>query len=158
MDFIRRIRKVDRSSVNRKSIGTTERVGDDAAVARSVLSFLSYALTNGAEELSYSYSPEKTQEFVLVSEEIVGALKREYENRFANDSVVMLMKVNYRSKRVELTQVGRDVMLSLDNTTTRISSITLTELYANIRNDMIKHPEIYGKDRQLTAMSCPEPR
>lgn len=130
----------------------------NSAVAKSVLDFISLGLTNGAELLSTNYKPSsKVTEFVSVSLKILEALKRGYEQKFATNFVVISMKVNNKSKEIELTQLGRDVMLSLDNSTTIISSITLIELYANLRNDMIKHPEIYGKERQLTATSFPDP-
>ena len=132
--------------------------GTNSAVAKSVLNFISLGLTNGAELLSETYKPSsKVTEFVNVSLKILEALKRGYEQKFATNFVIISMKVNNTSKEIELTQLGRDVMLSLDNSTTIISSITLIELYANLRNDMIKHPEIYGKERQLTAISFPDP-
>jgi|GEM_PF-3974720 len=132
--------------------------GNNAAVAKSVLNFISLGLTNGAELLAATYKPSsKVTEFVNVSLKILEALKRGYEHKFATNFVLISMKVNNQSKEIELTQLGRDVMLSLGNSTTIISSITLIELYANLRNDMIKHPEIYGKERQLTATSYPDP-
>ncbi|MCD6026680.1 MAG: hypothetical protein K0R08_1199 [Solimicrobium sp.] len=153
------LRKTNNTTSARRKLGKDIHGGtDSASVAKSVLLFLSLGLTNGAKILAETYTPKsKAQEFVMVSGEIFGALRREYNNQFVNDSVVMCMKVNHQPKRIELNQYGRDVMLSLDKCATIINSVTLAELYANVRNDMIKHPEIYGKDRHLTAISSPAP-
>ena len=149
-NFFRRKKKTAATPANADS--------NNSAVAKSVLNFISLGLTNGAEILGETYKPSsKVTEFVNVSLKILEALKRGYEHKFAASFVVISMKVNNSSKEIELTQLGRDVMLSLDNSTTIISSITLAELYANLRNDMIKHPEIYGKERQSTASSFPDP-
>lgn len=144
----------------KKRTATTSPDSDknDSAVAKSVLDFISLGLTNGAELLATTYKPSsKVAEFVSVSLKILEALKDGYDHKFSTNFVAISLKVNNKSKEIELTQLGRDVMLSLDNATTVISSITLIELYANLRNDMIKHPEIYGKERQLTATSFPAP-
>ncbi len=153
---ISRIR--NRKSRRKKVALATEQSDDSAAVAKSVLVFLSMGLTDGVETLQQNYTPgSKVKEFVTVSGEILGSLKREYENRFANDSVTMSMKVNSKQKQIELTQLGRNVMLSLDNCATVINNMTLMQLYANMRNDIIKHAEVYGRDLELTALSAPEP-
>jgi len=130
---------------------------DNASVAKAVLAFLALGLTGGAESIAKNYKPMKVDEFVTVSGAILTALKNGYEHKFSSDFVVMSMKVNHQSKDIELTQLGRDVMLSLGTSTDIIISITLTELYANLRYDVIKHPEIYGKELHLIATSFPDP-
>jgi len=139
-----------------KKISRDRKKGDDKAVAKAVLGFLSMGLTDGVETLRQYYNP-KVEEFVTVSGEIFGSLKREYENKFADDLVVLSMKVNSKQKQIELTQLGRDVMISLDGSTRVINNMTLIQLYANMRNDMINHGEVYGKDLELTALSSPKP-
>jgi len=131
--------------------------GDSASVAKAVLAFLAVGLTNGAESIAKNYKSTKLDEFVTVSGAILTALKNGYEQNFSSDFVVMSMKVNHQSKDIELTQLGRDVMLSLGASTDIIISITLTELYANLRYDIIKHPDIYGKELHLIAVSYPDP-
>lgn len=159
MSFIEAIRRVGRRRTRATSAASISSSGDSSAVSQSVLTFLSMGLTDGVEGLAANYRPSsKAQEFVTVSGEIINALKSGYENNFADNSVVMSMKVNGQSKRIELIQYERNVMMSLDQSTTLIQRITLAELYANVRNDMIQHPEIYGKDRYLTAIAAPEPR
>jgi hypothetical protein len=153
------LRRRTTTGVGRKTVTHLKPGGDAASVAKSVLNFLSLGLTNGAEYLAEHYQPrEKVEEYVTVSNEIITALKREHDNRYANDSVTMFMKVNGQQKRIELTQYGQHVMMSLDGQSVMINNMTLPELYANIRYDMIHHPEIFGKERQRTAMAFPEPR
>lgn len=130
---------------------------DSASVAKAVLAFLAVGLTDGAESIAKNYKPTKLDEFVTVSGAILTALKHGYEQNFSSDFVVLSMKVNHQSKDIELTQLGRDVMLSLGTTTNIIISITLTEVYANLRYDIIKHPEIYGQALHQIAISYPDP-
>jgi hypothetical protein len=127
------------------------------SVAKAVLAFLALGLTDGIESIIQSYKPTKVDEFVTVSKAILNALKKGYESKFSGDFVVMSMKVNEQQKQIELTQLGRNVMLSLDATTDIITNITLTEIYANLRKDIIKHPEIYGKELHLVASTFPDP-
>ncbi len=154
MDFLAPIRR--RFRTERKKVG---RGKASPAVAKSVLNFLSYGLTEGAESLRQNHSRgSKVDEFVIVSGEILGALKREYEKNFPDDSVTLCMRVNHELKRIELIGLGHHVMMTLDGTSIMINNTSLAELYANIRNDIIKHGEIYGKDLQLTAFSSPAPK
>lgn len=144
----------------KKRIATPEKIdkaSNDLSVAYSVLMFISLGLTNGAESLSEKYKSTKITEFVAVSLKLLDALKQGYEHKFASNFVAISVKVNNQSKDIEMIQLGRDVMLSLGGAATVINNITLVELYANLRHDMIKHPEIYGQDRQSTALSYPEP-
>lgn len=130
----------------------------NSSTAKSVLNFLSFGLTYGAESLRDRYKPStKVNEFVAVSGQILSALKHRYDERFVSDSVVLSMHINAKSKQITLTQVGQNVMLVLDNHSAIITHTTLTELYANMRNDIIKHGEIYGEDLRSIATSFPAP-
>jgi hypothetical protein len=134
------------------------KANDNASVAQSVLDFLALGLTHGAEALKKRYKPSsKINEFVDVSGEILKTLKHKYDEHLSSDSVAMRMHVNHQLKQIQLTQVGRDVMLAMDGRIAIISNITLTQLYANVRNDIIKHEAIYGKKLQLMAASFPAP-
>jgi hypothetical protein len=152
MNFFSYFRRKKRKHAEKNNPGRTS-----ASVAKAVLAFLALGLTDGIESITKSYKTTKVDEFVTVSKAILNSLKQGYENKFSSDFVVMSMKVNDQQKQIELTQLGRNVMLSLDTTTDIITSITLTEIYANLRNDIIKHPEIYGKELHLVANSFPDP-
>lgn len=127
------------------------------SVAKAVLAFLALGLTDGIDSIIQSYKPTKIDEFVTVSKAMLTALKQGFENKFASDFVVMSMKVNEQQKQIQLTRLGRNVMLSLDDSTDVITNITLTDIYAKLRKDVIKHPEVYGKELHVLASSLPDP-
>lgn len=145
------------TGVDRKKVGKDK--GSSASVSQSVLNFLAFGLTEGAESLAENWTPRsKVNEYVIVSKEMFSSLKLGHDNKFKNDSVMLSMKVNGKQKQIELVQLGRNVMMTLDESTIIIKNITLTEIYAKMRNDIIRHADIYGKDLQLTAITSPAPR
>ena len=130
---------------------------ESASVARGVLGLLGTGISEGALALQRRYPHEKVNEFVDVTGEILAALKNGYETNFATGSVTMSMRVNNKLKQFELIQHGRTVTLHMDKYATRLNHTTLTQLYLNLREDIITFAEVYGKDLQLTARSCPAP-
>jgi hypothetical protein len=130
----------------------------NAATARNVLNFLNFGLTYGAASLRDRYRPgSKVNEFVAVSEQMLRALKQHYDARLSSDSVILSMHINDLPKQITLTGVGQNVMLVLDGSSALITHTTLSELYINLRNDVIAHGEIYGTELQSLAQSFSEP-
>jgi hypothetical protein len=129
-----------------------------AGTAINVLNFLSYGLTYGARSLAEKYQASgKANEFVAVSGQILNALKRHHDDKFSSDAVVLTMHINAQLKTIEVTQVGNNVMLTLEDNACVISHTTLLQLYAFLRNDMIKNGDRYGEELQLLASSYPTP-
>jgi len=130
----------------------------NATTAKNVLNFLSYGLTFGARSLADKYQPSsKVGEFVAVSGQILNALKQHHDDQFSSDAVVLTMHINAQLKKIEMTQVGNNVMLTLEDNASVISHTTLINLYAFLRNDMIKNGDTYGKELQLIPTSFPAP-
>jgi len=128
----------------------------NSATAKNVLNFLSFGLTYGAEILRDRYQPSsKVNEFIAVSGQLLEALKNHHNERLMSDSVVISVHINTMQKQIELTQIGRDVMLSLDGSSTIITHVNFAELYANLRNDIIGHGAIYGQPLHALAESYP---
>lgn len=126
----------------------------NAATANKVLQFLSHGLTFGVESLASHYRPSnKVDEFVAVSGAILSALKS-HDTHFS-DAVVISVHVNEVPKLIKLMQIGEHVLLALDGYQTIISLITLDEIYLRLRNDIIHHEQIYGKDVHMMAASSP---
>ena len=126
----------------------------NSATAKSVLKFLVYGLIHGAVSLATQYKPSsKVDEFVAVSGQILAALHRHNAEKYSSDSVQLSLHINGQSKLVELNQMGRDVLLSLDGNTAIIGHTTLAILYTQLRNDMVLHGEIYGAALQALAGS-----
>lgn len=124
------------------------------ATAKNVLNFLTHGLTYGAVSLRDRYKPStKINEFVAVSGQILTALKQHHDARPGSDSVVLSLHINGLPKQVTLTEVGQNVILVLDGSSSLIVQTTLADLYINLRNDVARHGEIYGSGLQATAQS-----
>ena len=129
----------------------------NAATAKKVLQFISHGLTYGAVSLASHYQPkEKVFEFVAVSGSILGALKRHQAAAHLTETVVISVHVNNSQRQIKLNQAGEHVMLTLDGCEAIINLATLEQLYANLRDDILKHGEIYGKNLQRLASAHTE--
>jgi hypothetical protein len=147
-----------RKQAQKEKNGPADQKKLNAATAINVLNFLSYGLTYGARTLAEKYQPSsKAGEFVAVSGQILNALKHHHDNKFSSDAVVLTMHVNTQLKKIEMTQVGNNVMLTLEDNASVIRHTTLVQLYAFLRNDMIKNGDRYGKELQVIASSYPTP-
>ena len=127
----------------------------NAATAEKVLQFMRYGLTYGAAQLASHYQPRsKVNEFVAVSGAILKGLQSGHAR--STDPIAISVHVNDNLKEIRFMQVGDHVMLVLEDCEAFISFTTLDQVYASLRNDIIKHPDIYGKALQASALSCPD--
>jgi len=128
----------------------------NAATAKKVLQFLSYGLTYGVQSLADKYPPRsKVSEYVAVCGAILGGLKPGQSSAPHNGVAVISVHVNDMQKEIRFMQVAEHVMLALDGCETIISFTTLDQIYTGLRNDIMKHGDIYGKSLHATAMSYP---
>jgi len=115
----------------------------NSATAKKVLQFLSHGLTCGAQSLASHYRPQsKVNEFVAVSGSILQGLKQHAGN--TSDAVEISMHINGMEKKIRFIQVGDHVMLTLDGCESLISLTTLEQLCCSLRDDILKHEDIYG--------------
>jgi hypothetical protein len=129
----------------------------NSATANNVLKFLTFGLTYGAASLRDRYQPAtKIDEFVAVSGQILTALKRHHDAGLRSSSVVLSLHINALPKQITMTEVGPNVMLALEESSTLITQTTLNELYLNMRNDVIAHGDIYGADLLKMARTYTE--